>query len=280
MVPEKFHNYPSKIILFGEYLILSGGKALSIPYSPFSIRKTFKKNSNIPFYFNLLNFISEDPIFENRISSNFKKEIYSGLHYTSTIPVGYGLGSSGALTANIYADYILEKKTNPKELRKELAAIENFFHQQSSGLDPLTSYIQKAILIQGDDITSDIHIHNLNKFFLYDSGIRRNAKSAIGHFKLLSEDSGFMEELHRLGEINNRIIDSMLAGEDIRPDMRAFSELQFRVFKDFIPQAVQLIWREGLDSDDYYMKLCGAGMGGMFLVYSDANEERFKPVLA
>jgi mevalonate kinase len=279
MAPEKFHNYPSKIILFGEYLILTGGKAISIPYFPFSIHKTAIAKSNKPFYINLLNFILANPIFENRISPKFKNEIDTGLHYTSTIPTGYGLGSSGALTANIYADYILEKKTQLQELKAELAAIENFFHQQSSGLDPLTSYIQKPILIQGNEIEIDFSIHHLGKFFLYDSGIKRNAKSAIGHFKTLSEDLGFHEELKPLGVINNRIVDAMIAGEDIRKDMRSLSELQYTIFADFIPDTVKPIWRTGLGNDEYYMKLCGAGMGGMFLVYSDAKLDRFQPII-
>ena len=278
MAQEKFRKYPSKIILFGEYLILSGAKALSIPYKPYSIRKTFTQKSNIPFYFNLLNFISADPIFKDRISPKFKKEIYSGLHYLSTIPIGYGLGSSGALTANIYEDYILDKKTELIDLKYELAAIENFFHQQSSGLDPLTSYLQKPILIDGDEIKTDNSIYHLNKLFLYDSGIKRNAKSAIGHFKFLSEDANFKEELNRLGQINNRIIDKMLLNVNIAEDMREFSLLQYTIFNYFIPEEIKTIWQRGLENDEYYMKLCGAGMGGMFLVYSERKIAGFKPI--
>jgi mevalonate kinase len=39
----------------------------------------------------------------------------------------------------------------------------------------------------------------------------------------------------------------------------------------FIPSKVKKIWQEGLDTKSFYMKLCGAGGGGFFLIYSEAR---------
>jgi mevalonate kinase len=37
--------------------------------------------------------------------------------------------------------------------------------------------------------------------------------------------------------------------------------------KNMIPEQMQKLWRYGLESDKYSMKLCGAGGGGFLLVF-------------
>lgn len=272
MDPVKFRKYPAKILLFGEYLVFSGGKALSVPYTATGLVKSFKQqNTNQPFYFDIYNYLLTLPIFEGRVSSKFRKEIYSGLHYNSTIPVGYGMGSSGAMVANIYDDYIKDKKTNLKELQNELAAIEGFFHEKSSGIDPLTSYIQRPVVVDSNSVATDFKLKNLNRFYIYDSKIKRSAKQAISHFQKLNEDVEFQQGLKSLTMLNNILVDKSIAGEDITEDMKNFSILQMNLFWDFIPESVQRIWERGINLDTYYMKLCGAGMGGMFLIYTDTR---------
>ena len=49
--------------------------------------------------------------------------------------------------------------------------------------------------------------------------------------------------------------------------MKTYSQKQFYLFKDFIPENVRQEWQKGLDSEEFYMKLCGAGMGGMYLKF-------------
>ena len=66
------------------------------------------------------------------------------MYFDSSIPQGYGIGSSGALVASIYDQYALDKITVLENLTKEklqhlktvFAAMESFFHGKSSGLRP------------------------------------------------------------------------------------------------------------------------------------------------
>ena len=81
------------------------------------------------------------------------------MYFDSSIPQGYGVGSSGALVAAIYDKYatdkitVLENLTREKLLKLKIifSKMESFFHGKSSGLDPLNSYLSLPILINSKD---------------------------------------------------------------------------------------------------------------------------------
>ena len=89
-----------------------------------------------------------------------RKDLANGLYFDSSIPQGYGIGSSGALVAAVYDRYanskitILENLTRDKllKLKQIFGLMESFFHGKSSGLDPLNSFLSLPILIHSKDI--------------------------------------------------------------------------------------------------------------------------------
>jgi mevalonate kinase len=279
MGQKRLDSFPSKILLFGEYLVLKGGQAISIPYKKFSLRKTFVEKSNKAYLIKFFEFISSNEIFKNRISEQLKVDIENGLHFESNIPVGYGLGSSGAIVALIYDHYILEKKNELLEVKFELGQLENFFHNNSSGVDPLTSYLQMPIHISSDESSILCHEISLASFYLHDSGIKRNAKVAIDHFVNLSRAELFQNELMKLSILNNIIIQNLIDQKSILSQMQQFSKIQLELFSDFIPEPTKKLWEYGIHSETYWMKLCGAGMGGMFLVYSETSQDLFESIM-
>jgi mevalonate kinase len=279
MGQKKLDSFPSKILLFGEYLVLKGGQAISIPYKKFSLQKTFVEKSNKAYLIKFFEFISSNEIFKNRISEQLKVDIENGLHFESNIPVGYGLGSSGAIVALIYDHYILEKKNELLEVKFELGQLENFFHNNSSGVDPLTSYLQMPIHISSDESSILCHEISLASFYLHDSGIKRNAKVAIDHFVNLSRAELFQNELMKLSILNNSIIQNIIDQKSILSQMQQFSKIQLELFSDFIPEPTKKLWEYGIHSETYWMKLCGAGMGGMFLVYSETSQDLFESIM-
>jgi len=279
MGQKKLDSFPSKILLFGEYLVLKGGQAISIPYKKFSLQKTFVEKSNKAYLIKFFEFISSNEIFKNRISEQLKVDIENGLHFESNIPVGYGLGSSGAIVALIYDHYILEKKNELLEVKFELGQLENFFHNNSSGVDPLTSYIQMPIHISSDESSILCHEISLASFYLHESGIKRNAKVAIDHFVNLSRAELFQNELMKLSILNNSIIQNLIDQKSILSQMQQFSKIQLELFSDFIPEPTKKLWEYGIHSETYWMKLCGAGMGGMFLVYSETSQDLFESIM-
>jgi mevalonate kinase len=86
--------------------------------------------------------------------AELKSDVETGMYFDSSIPQGYGVGSSGALVAAIYDRYAQDKITVLENLtREKLLQLKNIFSQmesfsrKSSGLDPLNSYLSIPILI-------------------------------------------------------------------------------------------------------------------------------------
>ena len=105
----------SKILLFGEYGILKNSRGISIPYHMYKgflslgdISNIKVKKSNdilIDFY----KYLNSNTIKNKFNLKQFKSDIQSGLYFESSIPIGYGIGSSGALVAALYDKYFIKK---------------------------------------------------------------------------------------------------------------------------------------------------------------------------
>ena len=181
----------SKILLFGEYGIIKDSKGLSIPYNFYNgalkvdenpSETAIKSNASLKRYVGYLQRIDNDLV--NFDIGLLKQDVDKGMYFDSSIPQGYGVGSSGALVAAIYDKYaqdkitVLENLTREKllKLKSVFSEMESFFHGKSSGLDPLNSYLSIPILINSKDnieatgIPSQI-TDGKNAVFLLDSGI-------------------------------------------------------------------------------------------------------------
>ena len=104
------------------------------------------------------------------------------------------------------------------------------------------------------------------------------------------EDAAFSSAVH---SILMPAVDSGIQGIlKNEPDIferswRVISEFQLKHLSKMIPSSMMDNWREGLRKDHYFFKLCGAGGGGLFLVYvpqgtslSGAQSAGFMPLLA
>ena len=264
------NSYPSKLLLFGEYLILNQGSALSIPYSTYSLEVTSKSENN------LLDEVIEQLFFHAKQKSEFKNRIFEHtlekfqkeISLVSNIPQGYGIGSSGAIVAFFY-DYFIEKKESDLfQLKFELALLEDFFHSKSSGVDPLTSYLNQGIVIKSNEIFKfKIDPDFLSKFDLIDSNKNRIAKDAISkyhHWQSSSENKVRLEESIK---INNQIVSEVFENKYPLELIKCLSQWQFENWKFLIPNAIQDEWEAGLRSGSFFYKLCGAGDGGFFLKF-------------
>lgn len=92
--------------------------------------------NNKYFFQKLVTYIEQHDRLSARLSRNLRSEVDLGLNFESNIPVGYGLGSSGALVAAIYDDFFTEKASEFSELKRDLADLESFFMKKAVVLTP------------------------------------------------------------------------------------------------------------------------------------------------
>lgn len=260
-LPDK--SYCAKTLLFGEYTIIDGGTALSVPFRQFSGSwASNEEGEDLTPFFNFLKTLS----FLNAQKIEHVSSL--GWIFKSTVPQGYGLGSSASLTAAAYELFCDDIPEGILHVKENLATIESFFHGKSSGLDPLSVFFNRSILSDDGEVSFlDLKIAGRN-FFLYDSQMDRDTKAMISIYMDKKADPSFEQIRLELETLNKRVIKSLRMGYSPKNDMHKISEFQFDHFQEMIPNHIAKLWHAGLKSKKYFMKLSGAGGGGYFLIYA------------
>jgi len=292
----------SKILLFGEYGIIKDSKGLSIPYNFYNgalkitdTNTEVAKDSNaklFKFYNYLKNLNS--PIVNFNLDK-FHNDLQLGMHFDSSIPEGYGVGSSGALVAAIYDYYandkitVLENLTREKllKLKDIFSNMESFFHGKSSGLDPLNSYLSIPILINSK---TDIKVTGIpsqqrvgeGAVFLLDSGEVSTTAPMINIFMEKMKKDGFRKMLNeKFIKYTNKCVEDFLNGDlgSLFQNTKNLSKIVFDNFKPMIPNKYHSLWKKGIENDSYFLKLCGSGGGGYILGFAKDIEKAKKELI-
>jgi mevalonate kinase len=282
----------SKILLFGEYGIIKDSKGLSIPYNFYN--GALKKDENpsdeaIKSNENLKKFVTHlESIGTNLVSfdiDTLKSDVASGMYFDSSIPQGYGVGSSGALVAAIYDKYaqdkitVLENLTREKllKLKEIFSEMEAFFHGKSSGLDPLNSYLSIPILINSKDHIEATGIPSQKQegkgaVFLLDSGIIGETAPMVSIFMENMKQEGFRKMLKdQFIKHTDACVEDFLKGDikSLFSNTKQLSKVVLNHFKPMIPKQFHELWKKGIETNAYYLKLCGSGGGGYILGFTE-----------
>ena len=289
----------SKILLFGEYGIIQDSKGLSIPYNFYNgalktdlnpSLEAKKSNDNLKRFVTYLETLqTEQPELVTFDLLTLKNNVDSGMYFDSSIPQGYGVGSSGALVAAIYDRYaqnkitVLENLTREKLLNLKLifSQMESFFFFFSSGLDPLNSYLSIPILINSKDNieATGIPTQSVNgkgAVFLLDSGIIGETAPMVNIFMENLKDKGFRTMLKsQFIKHTDACVENFLGGDvkSLFQNTKKLSKVVLNNFKPMIPEQFHGIWQKGIDTNDYYLKLCGSGGGGYILGFTEDLEK-------
>ncbi|MBQ0734352.1 mevalonate kinase [Aquimarina celericrescens] len=283
----------SKILLFGEYGIIKDSKGLSIPYNFFKgalkvsetpDREAIKSNNNLKEFAKYLEEIQSKGVVKFDLKK-LRADIDAGMYFDSSIPQGYGVGSSGALVAAVYDEYaydkitVLENLTRDKllKLKEIFGAMESFFHGSSSGLDPLNSYLSLPILIHSKDniepagIPSQSVENKKGAVFLLDSGIVGETAPMVSIFMENMKQEGFRSMLkNQFVKYTDACVDDFLKGDvkSLFSNIKELSHVVLDNFKPMIPKQFHSLWQKGIETNDYYLKLCGSGGGGYILGFT------------
>lgn len=285
----------SKILLFGEYGIIKDSKGLSIPYNFYKgalkieaddKSATQSSNQNLKRFADYLDTLQQErPELVTFDLASLKADIERGLYFDSSIPQGYGVGSSGALVAAVYDKYasdkitVLENLTRDKllQLKEIFSAMESFFHGKSSGLDPLNSYLSLPILINSQDNIEPAGIPSQTRegsgaVFLLDSGSTGETAPMVHIFMENMKQEGFRSMLkNQFVKHTDACVDDFLKGDvkSLFGNIKQLSKVVLENFKPMIPKEFHTLWKKGIETNAYYLKLCGSGGGGYMLGFTE-----------
>ncbi|MCG9970496.1 mevalonate kinase family protein [Christiangramia crocea] len=292
----------SKILLFGEYGIIKDSKGLSIPYNFYNGALKLdedlsddarRSNENLRRFASYLKSLEvSNPELVQFDLDALQKDIDRGMYFDSSIPQGYGVGSSGALVAAIYDKYandkitVLENLTRDKllKLKKIFGEMESFFHGKSSGLDPLNSYLSIPILINSRENIEPAGIpsqteNGTGAVFLLDSGTTGETGPMVSIFMENMKQEPFRKMLkNQFVKHTDACVDDFLKG-DVKSLFKNVKKLSHTVldnFKPMIPAQFHKLWKKGIETNDYYLKLCGSGGGGYILGFTEDIEKARK----
>lgn len=293
--------FHAKILLFGEYGIIQDSMGLSIPYKAYRGELTFKEkvegkdvwsNEQLKNYLGYLKKLQDkNELLLNLDLNSMKSDVEKGMVFDSTIPNGYGVGSSGALVAAIYDKYAHDAIVTGDDLNKQellqlkegLAQMECHFHGKSSGIDPLICYMKLPILIKSKDELGTIGLPNEGTgegaIFLINSGHPGETQNMVNIFMERMKQEGFRNMIRKeFTKYNDECIAAFLEGETqpLFESLKGLSDLVLQHFSPMIPKALRKLWAKGLSTDDYYLKLCGSGGGGYVLGFTKNLEQARK----
>ena len=277
-------RFPAKLLVLGEHTVLHGSSAYAVPLSQFSAElllhdKPVDQQHPLLDFASWSAFAKTHTVLRRHLDLEQWQHEAGRLAVDSTIPLGYGLGSSGALTAAVYTRYRKTQDTPDEDrIHAIFRTLEGYFHGTSSGLDPLVSYTGRGILVDGKGQTSPSRARALlpyfgqpdGQWFLLDSGRPRAGKQAITQFGEAMQKPQWQQ---RAFVPMVKLVASLLACHErgltcSLSDLTALSNLQQHHLSFLIPEHVSESWRVLAKAELAYLKLCGAGGGGYFLGYA------------
>ena len=244
-----------KVLLFGEYGIIKDSMGLSIPHhyykGAFQFSQEFdatqaSSNGHLRKYRSYLG--REDAPVQFNLSQ-FDQDLERGLYFDSSIPQGFGVGSSGALVAAIYDRYALDKiPANPnsaseiKELKRLFSWMESYFHGKSSGIDPTICYMNLPLLIENKDQLGAVQLpeqQGEGAVFLLNSGHPGETQPMVEIFMEKLKEEGFRSMLkNQFIKYNDACIQAFVEGDrgPLFTNLKKLSSLVLDYFDPMIPK--------------------------------------------
>jgi mevalonate kinase len=284
-----------KVLLFGEYGIIKDSMGLSIPHTYYKGAFQFptagpdatqaKSNEHLRNYIQYLK--SEDAPCSFNIAA-FESDLEKNLFFDSSIPQGFGVGSSGALVAAIYDRYCEDKiPSNPerpediKALKAIFGWMESYFHGKSSGIDPTICYMGLPLLIKSKTELGTVELPTENAsgkgaVFLLNSGTPGETQPMVEIFMEKLKEEGFRKMLKdQFIKYNDACVQAFVNGDrgPLFSNLKKLSALVLDYFDPMIPSGFHDLWKEGLKSEDYFLKLCGSGGGGFVMGFTRDYEK-------
>jgi mevalonate kinase len=291
---KKHPTYPSKIMLVGEYGVVVGGSALTIPFHKFQAKirsvsdlppgKEKDAEQSLQYIKLLYNYIQKLPVasFHAPPDMDLFSQNLQAYWLDMDIPVGFGLGSSGAVSAALYNIFFpLSGTVTLQQQKEDLASIESYFHGKSSGVDALTCFVRSALRFHTSGKIEKVKFDAMDmpggyRFFLLNSGEKFETGPLVKYFLSQYKNPDFKRSIEEeYLPLNQKLIETLLGEREADPGLlvRLLSDYQFKNFSKMIPETMLDLWIEGQVSNEYYLKLNGSGGGFMLGITHESSME-------
>ena len=283
----KFETVNSKLLLFGEYGLMFDAMALSIPFPRFSGSLGFdtshshgESSAEIRKFYAYLTTLEVLKLHFPFNLESFAEDLDKGLYFNSNIPQQYGLGSSGALVAALFSRYaargIAEDQLSADLLKDDFARLEGHFHGKSSGLDPLVSFLNRPLLLDGmkriQSLSLDLAQTSVS-FALIDTHTVGPTGPLVEHFIDQLNSPAFASAFATAFiPANNGCIETLLRGDHFLffSFLKQLTEFQLKHFQLMIPPGFHSLISEAV-GQQVFIKLLGSGGGGFLLAISPSE---------
>lgn len=247
--------------------MMDEGNALVFPHSHYTL-KLMPQKPSAPILKQMATHIEKCSFL---CQETFKTSLKEGLSIDSLIPMQKGLGSSGALCAAIY-HHCGDKKITESLLLKNLATLESFFHGQSSGIDPLCSYLQRPLWLQKNNITP-LDRFSIPKFQMAFCHSSWNTKKMIaGYQEFKRQKKALVLEWNTL---NQQLITLYLQNKfDLfYSSVTKLSGLQKKFLQFCNHEEMLSLWREK-EGEGQLPKFLGSGANSLLLLNAEDYQIR------
>lgn len=175
MLKEYTLNVPGKVIITGEHSVLQGCPAIAAACSRYITNHLHTNNIG------KVEFIDKEPQppvayqLLNKASEEFKRyfELSTGvtMEFSSTLPIGSGMGSSAAVASAAFAGLcmITENRIAPEAMLESIKRCEHIIHGTSSGLDP-AAVIYGGMVKKAKGIITSCPLSTPLQFYIVNTG--------------------------------------------------------------------------------------------------------------
>src|SRR5690606_37556295 len=115
--------------------------------------------------------------------------------------------------------------------------------------------------------------------FLLDSGASGETAPMVHIFMENMKHEGFRKMLkNQFVKHTDACVDDFLKGDikSLFTNIKKLSHVVLDNFKPMIPQQFHTLWKNGIETNAYYLKLCGSGGGGDILGFTEDFEKAEK----
>ena len=139
-------------------------------------------------------------------------------------------------------------------------------------------------MINSQDNIESTSIPSQNKegkgaVFLLDSGITGETAPMVQIFMEKMKQEGFRSMLkNQFIKHTDACVEDFLNGnvKSLFGNLKQLSHVVLDNFKPMIPTKFHDLWQQGIESNEYYLKLCGSGGGGYILGFTQDFEKAKK----